>query len=165
MKGIAPGNLPQSNDPLRRRAATVRGYPVKPDGAGYQAQGVTSSRAATRGFDPSDVCVAPDGSIYVADWMTPVVGGHNMIDREAAKLTGRVYRVAPPGVKPFISELDLQTAAGCVQALLSRTFPPVISPGTTLQKMGPTKEGTGQTLVARTPTPALRARPFICWRN
>jgi len=26
-----------------------------------------------------------------------VVGGHNMIDREAAKLTGRVYRVAPPG--------------------------------------------------------------------
>ncbi len=98
---------------------TVRAYPVKPDGAGYQAEVVDILTCNDTWFRPSDVCVAPDGSIYVADWNDAVVGGHNMMDRDPARMTGRVYRVAPRGAKPFVPKLDLETAAGCVQALQS----------------------------------------------
>ena len=44
-------------------------------------------------FRPSDVCVAPDGSLFVADWYDPGVGGHNQ--QEVDK--GRIFRVAPTG--------------------------------------------------------------------
>ena len=31
-------------------------------------------------FRPSDVAVAPDGSLFVADWQDPGVGGHQAAD-------------------------------------------------------------------------------------
>ena len=34
-------------------------------------------------FRPSDICVAPDGSVFVADWYDPGVGGHGMGDFDA----------------------------------------------------------------------------------
>ena len=61
-------------------------------------------------FRPSDVCVGPDGALYVADWNDAGVGGHNMADRDLATMTGRVYRVAPPGFKSTPPRLDLKTA-------------------------------------------------------
>ena len=42
-------------------------------------------------FRPVDVCVAPDGSIMVADWYDPGVGGHYAGDQSK----GRIYRLAP----------------------------------------------------------------------
>jgi len=45
-------------------------------------------------FRPSDVAVAPDGSVLVADWYDPGVGGHGTGDRAAY---GRILRVAPTG--------------------------------------------------------------------
>jgi len=97
----------------------VRAVSVKPDGAGYQAEHSDLLSSADSWFRPSDVCVAPDGSIYVADWNDAVVGGHDMADHELAAMTGRIYRLAPPGVKPTVPKLNLKTAEGGVKALQS----------------------------------------------
>ena len=70
-------------------------------------------------FRPSDVCAAPDGSLYVSDWNDAGVGGHNMADQKLETMTGRVYRIAPPGNKPAVPALDLNTIEGCVEALES----------------------------------------------
>ena len=97
----------------------VRAYPVQNDGAGYKAEIRDILTSSNTWFRPSDVCVAPDGSIYVADWNDAGVGGHNMADQKLETMTGRVYRVAPKGSKPSVPKLDLTTAAGCVKALQS----------------------------------------------
>ena len=97
----------------------VRAYPVQNDGAGYKAEIKDILTSSNTWFRPSDVCVAPDGSIYVADWNDAGVGGHNMADQKLATMTGRVYRVAQKGSKPSVPELNLSAAAGCVRALQS----------------------------------------------
>ncbi len=92
----------------------VRAYPVKKDGAGYTA---TIDNILLGEYDqwfrPSDVCVAPDGSLIVADWYDPVVGGHDAKDKES----GRIYRVAPKGAKYIMPKLDYSTPEGAVSAL------------------------------------------------
>jgi putative membrane-bound dehydrogenase-like protein len=97
----------------------VRAYPVRNDGAGYRAEIKDILTTTNTWFRPSDVCVAPDGSIYVADWNDAGVGGHNMADQKLETMTGRLYRVAPKGHKPSVPKLNLKTAAGCVRALQS----------------------------------------------
>jgi putative heme-binding domain-containing protein len=66
-------------------------------------------------FRPSDVCVAPDGSVIVADWYDPGVGGHGMGDIEK----GRLYRIAPKGSRWSVPKADFSTVAGAVAALAS----------------------------------------------
>src|SRR5205085_6949532 len=99
----------------------VRAYPVEKQGAGYKGRVVDllTANDNEKWFRPSDACVAPDGSIYVADWNDAGVGGHYMADQNLETMTGRVYRVAPKGHKPTVPSLDLSTAAGCVTALQS----------------------------------------------
>lgn len=59
-------------------------------------------------FRPSDVCVAPDGAIFVSDWWDPGVGGHAAGDGEAR---GRILRIAPKGYKPAkIQTLEVASA-------------------------------------------------------
>jgi len=94
----------------------VRSYHVRPAGAGYDAMSETLvDGAADRWFRPSDVCVAPDGSLIVADWYDPGVGGHGMGDVEK----GRLYRIAPAGAKWSVPTADLVTVDGAVAALAS----------------------------------------------
>jgi len=94
----------------------VRAYHVKPSGAGYAATSATIiDGAADRWFRPSDVCVAPDGSLIVADWYDPGVGGHGMGDVEK----GRIYRIAPKDSKWTVPAVDLGSVAGAVAALAS----------------------------------------------
>jgi putative membrane-bound dehydrogenase-like protein len=67
-------------------------------------------------FRPSDVCVGPDGAIYVADWFDPRVGGHATLDDTAS---GTIYRIAPKGFKSKVPKIDLSTTAGQIEALKS----------------------------------------------
>ena len=67
-------------------------------------------------FRPSDICVGPDGAIYIADWYDARVGGHQTFDDTC---TGAIYRIAPKGFKSVIPKLDLTTPAGAAAALRS----------------------------------------------
>jgi putative membrane-bound dehydrogenase-like protein len=93
-------------------------YTISNDGAGYRA---VSEDVLNGGADtwarPSDAAVAPDGSVFVADWYDPGVGGHNMGDLEGSR--GRIYRVAPTGNRPVVPALDLTSSAGLTAALAS----------------------------------------------
>ncbi|HIL24121.1 MAG TPA: dehydrogenase, partial [Verrucomicrobia bacterium] len=94
----------------------VRAYPVKPSGAGYTATTVNILDGAKRDkwFRPSDVKVAPDGSLIVADWYDPGVGGHRMGDLDR----GRLFRITPKGHKGYKQpKLDFITAKGLIAAL------------------------------------------------
>ncbi len=102
---------------------------AKPNsGAGYEAVAVEVLKGGDHWFRPDDVCVAPDGAVYVTDWYDPGVGGHATRDTGTKSngndwhlLHGRVYRVAPEGYKPPAEapKLDLESVAGQVAALNS----------------------------------------------
>jgi putative membrane-bound dehydrogenase-like protein len=92
----------------------VRAYPAAPEGAGYKAETVNLVVGERdRWFRPADVCVAPDGSLFVTDWYDPGVGGHNMQDLER----GRLFRLAPPNTPYRTPKFDFSTPQGAVEAL------------------------------------------------
>lgn len=94
----------------------VRSYVVEKDGAGYKAKIVNLLEAKKdQWFRPIDVTAAPDGSLFVADWYDPGVGGHQVGDLDR----GRIYRITPPKTKYNIPAINLQTPAGATQALLN----------------------------------------------
>jgi putative membrane-bound dehydrogenase-like protein len=94
----------------------VRSYAVTDDGAGYKAE-INDILNGTRDqwFRPSDVCVAPDGSLIVADWYDPGVGGHRQGDVDR----GRLFRVALPGQKYSVPKHDFSTVEGAAEAIKS----------------------------------------------
>lgn len=92
----------------------VRSYPVTSDGAGYKATIVDIlSGARNHWFRPDDVCIAPDGSLFIADWYDPGVGGHAQADTDR----GRIFRVAPKGSKYVVPKFDFDTIDGAIEAL------------------------------------------------
>ncbi|MBX2921460.1 MAG: c-type cytochrome [Chitinophagaceae bacterium] len=95
----------------------ARSYAVSDDGAGYKATiNNIAEGTSDNWFRPSDVCVAPDGSVMIADWYDPGVGGHNIGDFKK----GRIFRVTPAGqTKYTIPSIDLSDADGAVTALKS----------------------------------------------
>ena len=96
---------------------SVRAYPVVDDGAGYKSTGVLPilDGKLDKWFRPSDICVAPDGSLIVSDWYDEVIGGHRMKDRGR----GRIFRIAPPGITYKIPVFDLTIPEEAVKALQS----------------------------------------------
>src|SRR5262249_40396589 len=71
----------------------VRCYHLTANGAGYDVDREDLVTSTDNWFRPSDVCVAPDGSVFVADWYDPGVGGHGMGDTKR----GRLLRPGPQG--------------------------------------------------------------------
>lgn len=119
---------------------TVFGYRPKPKGAGFELErfnfmtsnpegrfagsdfigGNQTARAAAESlatqFRPSDVCIGPDGALYVADWFDPRTGGHTDLDAHAY---GAIYRIAPKGFRQVPPSFDLRVTRGQITALKS----------------------------------------------
>ena len=142
-------------------ARVVRSVQVKAQGAGYQATNIDLLTSSDTWFRPSDICVAPDGSVYVADWNDPGVGGHDMGDRNPDTMTGRVYRLAPPGMKPSVPKLDLKTAAGCARALQSPNLSTRYLAWTALNAMPDGGEKELRKLAKTSANPRMQARALF----
>jgi putative membrane-bound dehydrogenase-like protein len=97
----------------------VRVYTPTPAEAGYKCASVDLVKSSDRWFRPADVCVGLQGEVYIADWTDPGVGGHATGDKDPATISGRIYRVAPPGFKVAPSKLDLSGVKGQIDALRS----------------------------------------------
>jgi putative membrane-bound dehydrogenase-like protein len=92
----------------------VRWFHRKAKGAGYELEKEVLLTSSDNWFRPSDVCVAPDGSIFVADWYDRGVGGHGMGD----PTDGRIYRITPKGHQGYkVPEVKLGNASDAVAAL------------------------------------------------
>jgi putative membrane-bound dehydrogenase-like protein len=135
----------------------VRSYPVKKSGAGYTAE-ITNLLKGERDqwFRPADICVAPDGSLIVADWYDPGVGGHAAGDQ----LRGRIYRVAPPKSEYRLPQIDYNTPAGAVQALQNPNLAVRYHAWTALQAQGNAAIPELQKLWQSGANPRMRARAF-----
>jgi putative membrane-bound dehydrogenase-like protein len=136
----------------------VRAYPTQPQGAGYHAEITDLLTTPDQWFRPVDVCAAPDGSLYVADWNDSAVGGHFMADQNVATMTGRIYRLAPPGHKPNVPKLNLNSAAGCVEALQSPNLSTRYLAWTKLHGMQAKAEKSLLKLWEKGESPQMRAR-------
>ena len=72
----------------------VRRYPHEVAGYGMKADSqVVLTTERDRYFRPDDVCVAPNGGIYVSDWYDGGVGGHAYNDPDR----GRIFFLKPKG--------------------------------------------------------------------
>lgn len=118
----------------------VYGFRLSPEGAAWRVAGVEGPltvenlskirqpdvllSADDPFFRPSDVAVAPDGSILVADWYDSVVGGGGM-DHPTS---GRIWRLVPKGhsgyAVPKIHPLESPCLATRAKAILERVPPP-----------------------------------------
>ncbi|MFL5342810.1 MAG: PVC-type heme-binding CxxCH protein, partial [Gemmataceae bacterium] len=91
-----------------------RCFHIKPKGAGYELEKELLVTSSDTWFRLSDVCVAPDGSVMLADWYDPGVGGHGMGDWTR----GRIYRVTPKGHKGYtVPKVDLESNDGVIATL------------------------------------------------
>ncbi|MBX2920880.1 MAG: c-type cytochrome [Chitinophagaceae bacterium] len=136
----------------------VRSYPVTKDGAGYKAQIINiAENSKDKWFRPSDVCVAPDGSLIVSDWYDPGVGGHAMADKER----GRIYRIAPSNAPYKVPSFDYTSPSGAMEALQNPNLAIRRHAWLALQEMGdqavPELEKLGNNTSAN---PRMRARAF-----
>ncbi len=92
----------------------VRSYPVTKDGAGYKAEIVNVLESKEDDwFRPSDICIAPDGSLFIADWYDPGVGGHQVGDLDR----GRIFRVAPDVSRYKIPAFSTSSVSRQIEAL------------------------------------------------
>ncbi len=136
----------------------VRSYPVKSNGAGYTAEVQNILKGEKdQWFRPADLTVAPDGSLIVADWYDPGVGGHAAGDQTR----GRIYRVAPPGSIYNIPKQDYRSATGAIEALQNPNLSVRYLAWTALHNMGIAAVPELEKLwKSSTANPRMRARAF-----
>src|SRR5262249_19217738 len=91
-----------------------RCFHLKPKGAGYEVEKELLVTSTDNWFRLSDVCVAPDGSVMLADWYDPGVGGHGMGDTTR----GRIFRLTPKGHQGYkVPAVKLDSDGGVLEAL------------------------------------------------
>jgi len=135
----------------------VRSYDVTKKGAGFTATINNILKGETdRWFRPADVCAAPDGSLIVADWYDPGVGGHQAGDQTR----GRIYRVSKPGVAYAIKKVSYDTPDAAVAALQNPNLATRYKAWTALVKMGASATPVLEKLWQSGDDPAMRARAF-----
>lgn len=93
----------------------IRMYPVETSGAGFTGSvtPILDGNQRDNWFRPSDVTVAPDGSIFISDWYDPGVGGHAVGDLDK----GRVFRLAPKKSKYKVEAPDYSSIESLVELL------------------------------------------------
>lgn len=135
----------------------VRSYPVNKNGAGYTATIINILKGEKdQWFRPADVTIAPDGSLIVADWYDPGVGGHAAGDQTR----GRIYRVAPPASKYTIPTQNYSTAPGAITALENPNLSARYHAFTALQQMGTAAIPALEKYWLTALDPRMRARAF-----
>jgi len=135
----------------------LRSYPVKPNGAGYSAEIVNLIEGKNdQWFRPSDVATAPDGSLFVADWYDPGVGGHQAGDQ----VKGRIYRLAPKNHTYKIEPLDLSSVSKSMKALENPNLETRYLAFRQLQKLGTEATKAEEQSFLSNPNPRFRARAF-----
>lgn len=133
----------------------VRSYPVKKAGAGYTAEIVNILKGANdQWFRPADVCIAPDGSLIVADWYDPGVGGHRVGDLQR----GRIYRIAPSVSEYRVPAQDYTTPNGAIKALQNPNLAVRRHAWIALHEMGAKAVPALEKLWRKSPNPRMRAR-------
>ncbi|WP_417735436.1 PVC-type heme-binding CxxCH protein [Rosistilla oblonga] len=135
-----------------------RAYLVSDDKGGYTAkirEILTGSQ--DKWFRPSDVKVAPDGSLIIADWYDPGVGGHGMGDLDR----GRLFRITPikHDASYKIPKFNFETAAGAAEALKNPNYAVRYMAWQALHAMGADANDELQKLAA-SKNPIYRARAF-----
>ncbi len=100
--------------------SVCRSYPAVADGAGYKCPEIVNVLHGARDnwYRPSDVKIAPDGSLFIADWYDPGVGGHNARSLDS----GRIFRVAPPNHEYRVPTFDFKSLEGLVEALKNPNY-------------------------------------------
>lgn len=135
----------------------VRSYPVQNSGAGYSAKITNILKGENdQWFRPSDVCIAPDGSLIIADWYDPGVGGHRVGDLQK----GRIYRIAPSVSTYKTPKQDYQTVTGAIIALQSPNLSVRYHAWVALKEMGQKAVRELEKLWHSTSNPRMRARAF-----
>jgi putative membrane-bound dehydrogenase-like protein len=135
----------------------VRAYPVQKQGAGYSATILNLLKhEKDQWFRPADICIAPDGSLIIADWYDPGVGGHAAGDQQR----GRIYRVAPVGSKYKIPVFDYSTPGGAIVALQNPNLAIRHHAWIALQRFGDSAVPELQRLWQSSSNARMRARAF-----
>lgn len=111
--------LPESfrNSPIHAEPYynVVRAYAPTRTGAGYSGEIRDILKSDDQWFRPVDVASAPDGSLIIADWYDPILGGGAAGDANR----GRIYRVAAKADQYNIPQPDFNSIDGAIETLKS----------------------------------------------
>ncbi|MEC9094754.1 MAG: PVC-type heme-binding CxxCH protein [Planctomycetota bacterium] len=137
-------------EPGRNR---VWAFPTQVHGAGYKAT-IADLASSEKDLDyrPCDVSVAPDGSLFIADWYDPVDCCHKTLND-----AGRLFRVAPAGHRYSRVQQDYQSIQGAIKALCNPNLATRYRAWTALKGFGDLAIPEIQRL-AKHPRPRYRAR-------
>lgn len=82
------------------RGNRVNRFAITEDGGGYKSvQQEDVVKTNHRAFRPVDVCMGPDGALYLADWYNPIIqhGEVDFRDERRDHVHGRIWRITAKG--------------------------------------------------------------------